>query len=94
MKNRRRLQQRIKKDLKNPEFRKAFDEEEIYATIAIQIAKSREKNKLTQVQLAKKMHTTQQTVSRLEDIDNKSYSIDTLIKAAHALNKKLQVKFV
>lgn len=94
MKRGRSLRQRIKKDLKNPEFKKAFDVEEIYATIAIQIAKNRERRKLTQAQLARKMNTTQQTVSRLEDLDNKSYSIDTLIKAARALDKKLQVTLV
>ena len=94
MKGVRSLRQRIKKDLKDPEFKKAFDDEEIYAAIAIQIAKNRERRKLTQVQLARKMHTTQHTVSRLEDISNKSYSIDTLIKASRALGKKLQVKLV
>jgi len=94
MKGKRSLKQRIKKDLKDPDFKKAFDEEEIYAAIAIQIAKSREKKKLTQGQLARKMHTTQQNVSRLEDISNSSYSIGTLIKAAHALDKKLQIKLV
>ena len=94
MKTGRSFRKRLKKELKDPEFRRAFEEEEVYAVIAIQIAKIRENEKMTQKQLAKKMHTTQQTISRLEDIKNKGYSIHTLINAAHALKKKLQVKFV
>lgn len=81
----------LKKELKDPEFKLAFDEEEIYASLAIQIAKIREKEGLTQRELARRLHTTQQTVSRLENIHNKSYSLQTLIKLSHALNKRLEV---
>lgn len=94
MKGARRFRDRLKEDLKNPEFRKAFDEEEVYASLAIQVAKIRQKKKLTQIELARRLHTTQQTISRLEDIHNKSYSLQTLIKLAEALHKKLKVEFV
>lgn len=94
MKGARRFRDRLKEDLKDPEFRKAFDEEEVYASLAIQIAKIREKEHLTQEELAQRLHTTQQTVSRLEDIHNKSYSLQTLVKLAGALHKELKVEFV
>ena len=94
MKGAKKFKDILKEDLKNPEFKKAFDEEEIYANLAIQIAKIREKEHLSQKDLAKRLHTTQQTVSRLEDIHNKSYSLKTLIKLAWALHKKLKVEFV
>lgn len=94
MKKERTLRSRLKEDLKNPEFRKSFDEEEVFASLAIQVAKIRQKKKLTQLELAERLHTTQQTISRLEDIHNKSYSIQTLIKLAGALDKKLKVEFV
>ena len=94
MKKERTLRNRLKEDLKNPEFRKAFDEEEVFASLAIQVAKIRQKKKLTQLELAKRLHTTQQTISRLEDIHNKSYSVQTLIKLAGALDKKLKVELV
>ncbi len=84
----------LKKELKNSEFKKAFDEEEVYASLAIQTARIRQKKGLTQEELARKLHTTQQTVSRLEDIHNKSYSLSTLLKLARVLNKKLKVEFV
>lgn len=94
MKSARKFKDRLKKDLKSRGFKEAFDEEEIYADLAIQIAKIREKEHLSQKALAKRLHTTQQTVSRLEDIHNRSYSLRTLIKLAQVLHKKLKVEFV
>ena len=94
MKGVRKFKDRLKKDLKNPEFRKAFKEEEVYASLAIQIAKIREKENLTQGELAKRLHTTQQTISRLENVHNRSYTLQTLIKLATALHKQLEVKLV
>ncbi|MFH0738980.1 MAG: helix-turn-helix domain-containing protein, partial [Candidatus Omnitrophota bacterium] len=67
----------LKEELKKPEFKKVFDEEEICASLAIQAAKIRQKEGLTQKGLAKRLHTTQQTVSRLEDIHNRRYSLKT-----------------
>ena len=84
----------LKEQSKNPEFKKAFDEEEIYASLAVQVAKIRESEHLTQRELAEILHTTQQNVSRLEDIHNRSYSLKTLINLARALDKRLKVEFV
>ena len=94
MKGVRRFRDRLKKDLRDPEFRKAFDEEEVYASLAIQIAKIRQKKNLTQQELAKRLQTTQQNISRLEDIDNRSCSLKTLIKVARMLDKRLKVELV
>lgn len=94
MKGVRRFKDRLKKDLRDPEFRKAFDEEEVCASLAIQIAKIRQKKNLTQQELAKRLHTTQQNISRLENIDNRSYSLRTLIELAHVLEKRLKVELV
>ena len=49
MKKEKTLRNRLKEDSKNPEFHKAFDEEEVYASLAIQVVKIRQKNKLTQI---------------------------------------------
>lgn len=94
MEQSRKFRDRLKGDLRDPKFREAFEEEEIYAFLAIQIAKLREQRHLTQKQLAKLLDTTQQTVSRFEDQKNRRYSLRTLINVAHALNKRLEVKFV
>ena len=94
MKGVRRFKDRLKKDLRDPEFRRAFDEEEVCVSLAIQIAKIRQKKNITQQELARRLQTTQQNISRLENIDNRSCSLKTLIKVAHALDKRLNVELV
>ena len=84
----------LKKKLKNAEFKKAFDEEELFANIAIQIAKLRQKRGLTQRQLARLIKTKQQAISRIENVSYHRYSINTLSRIARAMNKKLKVSFV
>jgi DNA-binding XRE family transcriptional regulator len=94
MKNTVKFKDYLKGELKNKEFKKAFNEEEVYASLAIQTAKIRQEKGITQEELAKRLRTTQQTVSRLEDIHNKSYSLKTLIRLAAALDKGLKVEFI
>ena len=48
MKSTMRFKDYLKEQLKGPEFKKAFDEEEIYASLAIQIARIRQKAGVTQ----------------------------------------------
>jgi len=94
MKGVRDFREGLEEALKNPEFRKAYEEEEVYANLAIQIAMLREKTGLNQKDLAKKLHTSQQMISRLESPSNASFSLKTLIKLARAFHKKLSVQFV
>ena len=94
MKGARRFQDYIKGQLKNDDFRKAYEEESVYADLAVQIARLREQKGLSRKRLARLLHTSQQMVSRLEDPQNVSYSLRTLVKLAHALGKELRVKFV
>jgi len=94
MKGARKFSEYLKKELGQEEFKKAFDEEEVYANVAIQIARLRQKKGYTQEDLAKMLLTTQQTVSRLEDAKNTSLSIATLIKLAQAFHKNLRIRFV
>ncbi len=82
----------LKKDLEDQEFRKAFEEEEIYASMAITIARLREQSGLSQNELARMVGTTQQTISRLEDPRNTSITVNTLGKIASALGKQLRIK--
>ena len=94
MKNTVKFKDYLRGELKNKEFKKAFNEEEVYASLAIQTANIRQEKGITQGELAKRLHTTQQTVSRLENIHNKSYSLKTLIRLAQALDKGLKVEFI
>lgn len=94
MKSVRRFRDRLEEDLKNKKFKKAFDEEDFFAKLAIQIAKLREEQGVSQKDLAKRLRTAQQTISRLEDPHNRSFSLSTLVKLAKAFHKKLRVGFL
>ncbi|MBI2174182.1 MAG: XRE family transcriptional regulator [Candidatus Omnitrophica bacterium] len=94
MKGVRHFRDYLKDELKDPAFREAYEEEGVYAELAVQIARLRVQKKLSQKRLARLLHTSQQTVSRLEDPRNVSYSVRTLVKIAHALGKELKVEFV
>jgi ribosome-binding protein aMBF1 (putative translation factor) len=79
--------------LKDPEIRKAYEEELSMLTIAHRIAELREQANMTQAQLAARIHTKQQVVSRLED-EQHIPSFATLWKVAHAFGKRLEINMV
>lgn len=78
---------------KNPNFLKKLDKETDKLRIAVKIAQLREENGLSQKQLAKKIHTTQSVVSRLENSSYENYSIRTLKKIAEIFHLKLIIDF-
>ena len=94
MKGVRRFQDYLKDELKDPAFRKAYEEEGVYAELAIQIARLRRRKGVTQGELARRLHTSQQTISRLESPHNGSLTLRTLVKLAHALGKDVKVQLV
>ena len=94
MKSTRRFRDYLKEQLKDPAVRASYEEEGLFVELAIQVAHLRQKRGLTQQELAKRLHTSQQTVSRLESPKNGSLSLRTLVKLAHALGKEVKVQFV
>ncbi|MFA6349756.1 MAG: helix-turn-helix transcriptional regulator [Candidatus Omnitrophota bacterium] len=94
MKGAKRFSTYLNDELKHKGFQQAFDAEDIYANLAIQIAKLRQESGYTQKDLARVLHTTQQTVSRLEVTNNRSLSLNTLLKLASAFHKKIKIQFV
>lgn len=87
------LKNRIAKELKNPEFKKYYEEEGLNVRIALEVAKLRKQHHLSQEQLAKKLNMPQQAVSRLEQPNYSGYTLKTLIKLANVFNKKLSIRF-
>ncbi|MEK7470591.1 MAG: helix-turn-helix transcriptional regulator [Patescibacteria group bacterium] len=83
----------FKREMKNPEFRNAYDALEPEFQIAKQVIKARIDRKLTQTQLAKRIGTKQPVISRLEGMDSMP-TITLLKKVAESLGKKLVIKFV
>ncbi|MBI4064173.1 MAG: helix-turn-helix domain-containing protein [Elusimicrobia bacterium] len=89
-KGRRFFDEHLKEALKNPKVNKAYEEAELPIRLAIEIARLREKKGLTQHELAKKIGTKQQVVSRIEKL-GENFTIGTLQRIAHALDAHLFV---
>jgi transcriptional regulator with XRE-family HTH domain len=78
--------------LKDPEFKRHYDEYGKQLEIAYQILLLRKKKKMSQAALAKKIGTKQSNVARMET-GQQNFSIDTLQKIAQVFNKDLKVSF-
>lgn len=60
-------------------------------TLGDLIREAREKERITQSELARRAHTTQSAISRLEDADYETMKLDTLQKIAQALGLSLTI---
>ncbi|KKQ23768.1 MAG: hypothetical protein US35_C0001G0012 [Parcubacteria group bacterium GW2011_GWA2_37_10] len=82
----------LKKELKNPKFRKYYDEHGKQLEIAYQILQLRKKKKMSQTQLAKKIGTKQSNIARMES-GQQNFSVDILGKIAEALGCNVKIIF-
>ena len=82
---------RLKEDLKNPKFKQAFDAEDLPARLAVKIAELRQKQGLSQAELARRLGAKQQLIARIESLDHTNMTLSTLQKIAQALHKRLVV---
>lgn len=80
--------------LEDKKFREDFEREYRNLVISEKIAELRHKARLTQEQLAKKVHTTKSAISRYENSDYTGYSLSLLQKIADACGADLRVSFV
>ena len=87
------LQQYLHGEMKDPEFRRFYEEADIELRVALEVTKAREAQKMTQGDLAEALNTKQQTVSRIER-GAQNVTIETLDRIAKALGRDLQVRFV
>jgi ribosome-binding protein aMBF1 (putative translation factor) len=76
---------------KDPRWAVAYEQADIEVRLAVQIARARQKAKLTQSQLAKAVGTTQSVISRIERADQ-NLTLGTLAKIAGALKAGLVVQ--
>jgi len=83
----------LKEKLKNPQFKKYYDEYGGQLEIAYQILQLRKKRKMSQSELAKKIGTKQANIARMES-GQQNFTTDTLQKIANAFNCELEIAFV
>lgn len=84
------FQDHLKESLKNPEFRKIWEESDAEYLLAKALIKVRLKKKFSQRDLAKKIGTSQAAISRIESMQGNP-SLFLLKRIAHALDTKLQI---
>jgi ribosome-binding protein aMBF1 (putative translation factor) len=70
------------------------EQEQDNLDIARKIYELRTKAGLSQVDLARKVGTTQSVISRLEDADYDGHSLDMLRRIACALEKRVEIRFL
>lgn len=86
------FEQHLKESLKDPKFRKTWEDSEVEYQLSRKLIEARLKSNISQRELAKKANTTQAVISRIEGM-NSNPSIGLLKKLAEALGTKLKIGF-
>lgn len=79
---------------KEPEMQRMFEEEVANREVAQKIFQLRDKAKISQAELARRVGTTQSVISRLEDADYEGHSLAMLNRIAAALQRRVEIRFV
>jgi transcriptional regulator with XRE-family HTH domain len=77
--------------LQDPDFARRFKHAGEAWDVALQIAALREQAGLSQKELAKRLKTSQQQISRLESPGYEGHSLSTLRRVAKALNARVRL---
>jgi transcriptional regulator with XRE-family HTH domain len=83
----------LEEQLKDPIFALRFERAGEAWDVALQLAALREKAGLSQKELARKLKTTQQQISRLESPGYEGHSLSMLRRVARVLNAHVRVVF-
>ncbi len=86
------LQDHLKESLKDPQFKKTWEESEVEYQLSRQIINQRLNKKMSQGELAKKAKTTQAVISRVENM-LANPSLNLLKRLAGAFNVRLRLSF-
>ena len=81
----------LEEQLKDPEFAERFERAGEAWDVALQIAALREKAGLSQKDLARKLKTSQQNISRLESPSYEGHSLTMLRRVAEVLGATIRV---
>ena len=81
------------KKMESAKFKAVYDEVSAKMTIGEKIAELRHKARMSQVELAKKVHTSRTAIVRYESGDYDKYNVGTLTRIARALHKRLNISF-
>jgi ribosome-binding protein aMBF1 (putative translation factor) len=77
-----------------PRLKRLLEEERQRVALGDLIRDLREKAGLTQAQLARKVHTSQSAIARIEDADYTGQKLGTIARVAAALGHRVEVNLV
>src|SRR5437879_12752230 len=83
----------LEEQMKDPEFAARFEHAGEAWEVALQLAALRQQAGLSQKELARRLNTSQQQISRLESPGYAGHSLATLRRVAAALSARLRVVF-
>ena len=63
-------------------------------TLAWQVQQAMKKDKISKVEMARRMNTSRAALDRLLDPGNASVTLQTLTRAAHAIGRDLRIELV
>jgi DNA-binding XRE family transcriptional regulator len=81
----------LERQLKDPEFAERFERSGKAWEVAVQIAALRERAGISQKELARRLSTSQQSISRLESPAYEGHSLAMLRRVAEALDATVNV---
>ena len=84
----------LETQMRNPEFRKAYEELEDEYELAKQIIRFRIDRNLTQTQLARLVGTSQPAIARLESGNHRNLTLAFLFRIAKALDLRAELRFL
>ena len=87
------FQEYLAEKLRNPKFKKYYNEYGKQLEIAYQILKLRKQKRMSQAELARKIGTKQSNVARMET-GQQNFTTDTLQKVASVFKRDLKIEFV
>ena len=83
----------LERQLKDPAFAERFEQAGAAWDVALQLAALRQKAGLSQKQLAQRLRTSQQQISRLESPGYEGHSLSMLRRIARALGAQVRIEF-
>lgn len=86
------FQEYLAQELKDPKFKKYYDEYGKQIEVAYQILQLRKKKRMSQAELARKIGTKQSNIARMET-GQQNFTVDTLQKIASVFKRNLKIEF-
>ncbi|OGW55046.1 MAG: hypothetical protein A2Z46_05215 [Nitrospirae bacterium RBG_19FT_COMBO_55_12] len=86
------LKEYIAEQMKNPQFKKAWEDLDPEFQVLKAMIKAREKTGISQAELARRVGTKQSVISRLERGAFSKATLETIKKMADALDMRLEIK--